>query len=153
MPSTHVREHWRVCRLGPPVLGPEGLRRPWGHWSDGTRTPRLIGDPGNNEGWKTGGLIGPGSGLAFVWDKALRPAARFPQPNSSSQLGPRGALGGRLQEATCAAVGSGGKPGVDSPNCIRDPGHLDALRITPAHQGAAQGRDKNVAATPLPCPA
>nr|XP_044601273.1 uncharacterized protein LOC123276201 [Equus asinus] len=85
--------------------GPEGLRRAWGTGAAGRGAPGLIGDPGNNEGREAGGLIGPGSGLAFVWDKALLPATRFPQPNSGSQLGPSGALRGRLREGTCAAGG------------------------------------------------
>ncbi|CAD7667450.1 unnamed protein product [Nyctereutes procyonoides] len=83
---THLRAlRWPFRRLGPLLPGPEGLRRPWGTGAAGREGPGLIGDPGNNEGCEAGeagGLIGPRSGLAFVWDKALLPAVRFPQPNS-----------------------------------------------------------------------
>eukprot|EP00071_Canis_lupus_P046068 XP_022279625.1 uncharacterized protein LOC106559304 [Canis lupus familiaris] len=84
-PHTAPRLRWPFRRLGPLLPGPEGLRRPRGTGAAGREGPGLIGAPGNNEGCEAaeaGGLIGPRSGLAFVWDKALLPAVRFPQPNS-----------------------------------------------------------------------
>lgn len=143
------------CRLWPLVPGSEELRRPWGTGAAGRGAPGLIGEPRNNEGWKAGGLIGPRSDLAFVWGKA---PPRFPQLNSGSQVGPGGALGGRLREGTCAGEGETGKSragGNDSPNCARDLGPLDALDITPPHQGAAATTrrecGRNDAALPCLC--
>lgn len=85
--------------------GPEGLRRSWDTGAAGRGEPGLIGDPGNNESWEAGGLIGPESGLAFVWDST----ARFPQPNSGSQLGPSAEARGRLREGTVRLGSQGGR--------------------------------------------
>lgn len=130
MPSTLVP--WRFCHLGPLVPGPEGLRRPWGTGAVGRGAPGIIGDPGNNEGGEAGGLIGPGSRLAFVSDSA----ARFPKPNSGSQLGPSAEPRGRLWEGTCV-VGAGGK--WERPSKLRlGPGLLEALEYHSTPPGALQ---------------
>lgn len=59
------------------MAGPEGLKS-WGPGAAGTRAPELIGNPSDNEGWKACGLIGPGSGQAFVWGKAQSVGCRIP---------------------------------------------------------------------------
>lgn len=124
VPSTLVL--WRFCRLGTLVPGPEGLRRPWGTGAVGRGAPGLIGDPRNNEGWEAGGLIGPGSGLAFVWDS---PCRRPRGSRSRTQAGDSG--WGRVR------WGPRGR-GDESPSCARGPGVSRGPGISLHHtRGAA----------------
>ena len=110
--------------------GPEGLRRPWDTGAAGRGAPGLIGDPGNNESWEAGGLIGPGSGLAFVWDST----ARFLQPNSGSQLGPSAEARGRLREGT-VRLGVRGEGGMTLQAALGARGLSRPWSITPPHPG------------------
>lgn len=103
------------------MAGPEGLR-PWGTGAAGTRAPELIGDPRDNEGWKAGkagGLIGPGSGQAFVWDKA-QPIDRriFPQSALGLAAGAQRSTGVATPGGVCVRLKARGWD--NSPNCAAD---------------------------------
>lgn len=114
-------------------------------------TPGTMRDVRRGRGL-AGGLIGPGSGLAFVWDKALPRAAWFPQPNSGSQPGPRGAPRRRLQDRLCRREARGW--GDDSPSSTQGLGPLEALRYHSIRGAAAtmrRGCDRNQAALPGVC--
>lgn len=90
MPSTHNRA-LAILPSRAPGARPRRVKKDLGTRAEGREAPGLIGDPGNNvgcEAGESGGLIGPRSGLAFVWDKALQLSERFSQPHSLSQLDP-----------------------------------------------------------------
>lgn len=78
------------------------------------RVPELIGDPRDNEGWragKAGGLIGPGSGQAFVWDMAQPVGWRIPQAAlglaTRAQRSTGVAIPGRVCVCVCKAENQG----------------------------------------------
>lgn len=118
MPCTYVRGHWRFCRLGTLVPGPEGLRRPWDTGAAGSGAPELIGDPGNNEGWKAGGLIGPRSGLAFCLRQG--PTTGRAVPAAKLRL-----AAGIQRSASMATLGGdvhGGRRGKEGTTLLTAPG-------------------------------
>lgn len=145
---TYVRGRWRFCRLGTLVPGPEGLRRPWDTGAAGSGAPELIGDPGNNEGWKAGGLIGPGSGLAFCLRQG--PTTGRAVPGAELRL-----AAGTQRSASRATLGGdvhGGRRGKEGTTLLAAPGARGLSTpwsITPLHRR----REENAAATTSPCPA
>lgn len=148
MPCTDVRGRWRFCRLGTLVPGPEGLRRPWDTGAAGSGAPELIGDPGNNKSWKAGGLIGPGSGLAFCLKQG--PTTGRAVPAAELRL-----AAGTQRSASRATLGRdvhGGRRGKEGTTLLAAPGARGlstSWSITPLQRQ----RDENAAATTPPCPA
>lgn len=106
--SSHMSLCCRICYPRcPGGRSFEGLR-PWGTGAAGTRAPELIGDPRDNEGWKAGkagGLIGPGSGQTFVWDKAQPIGRRISPPICTwpCSWGPAEHWGGNPGRGVCKA--------------------------------------------------
>lgn len=155
-PHTSPRAALAIPPSRTPAARPRRVKEAWGTGAAGRERPGLIGDPGNNEGCEAreaGGLIGPRSGLAFVWDKALQPAVRSPQPNSGSQLGPQGSAA----RATPGGLAGGGRgAGETSPRAAlgtrasRGP----AASLPPIWEAAAptwRERGRQQAAPPSVC--